>query len=519
MSEDIKKKTGIFSPESPFYKWWTALTVMLGTFIVVLSSTSVNVTLPEMMTSFSLNVDQAQWIVTAYMIATAVCMPTVGWLGNRLGNRNLYIFALLLFVGSSVLAGLSWSFELFIFFRILQGLGGGPLTPLALAILNEVFPPKERGMATGLYGMGIAFGPSLGPVLGGYLSEILNWRAVFYVNVPVGILCMLLSFAVLPNAKESKKRTVDLFGLITMATFVITLLLALSQGQRKEWNSSYIVTLFAISGFAFITFLLVELWQEEPLVDLRLFRLFPFCMVCIVTFINSMSFWGSSFLQVVMFQRSLDYTPLQTGLIFLPGAICMGIMMMIAGRLSDKLEPRVPMTLGLCLFALSSYEFAQISNETSVTTMTWLSVLRYMSIGLVMSPLMTALLMSLPPEKVRMGSGLMNILQQGLGGTIGVAGLATLLERRTFYHSAMIAQAQGFAPDGLETTLPVVRGLLEAGGEVGVLAQMKAVEVVKSRLVLEGAMAAYQDCFLLMAISTVLIIIPTLLIIPRRNLS
>ncbi|RMF93974.1 MAG: DHA2 family efflux MFS transporter permease subunit [Nitrospinota bacterium] len=517
MPDEPTKSGGLLGPGTPLHKWWTAITVMLGTFIVVLSSTSVNVILPEMMTGFSLDVDEVQWVVTAYMIASAICMPMVGWLGNLFGNRNLYILSLLTFVTSSMLAGISWHYGLFIFFRILQGVGGGPLLPLALVLLNEAFPPQERGMATGLYGMGIAFGPSIGPVLGGYLSDILNWRAVFYVNVPVGVLCILLSFFVLPNSQEARRRTVDILGLLTMATFVTTLLLALSQGQRKEWDSTYILTLFGIAGIAFVAFLVSELLQKEPLVELHLFRLFPFCMVCIVTFINAMNFWGSAFLQVIMFQRTLDYTPFQTGMIFLPGALCMGAVMMVAGKLTDRLEPRLPMIAGLLLFAYASYQFAQVNNEASMTTLIWLSIMRYMSIGAIMSPLMTALLMSLPPEKVRMGSGIMNIMQQGLGGTIGIAMLATLLKRRTIYHTMMVAQNQSLATKGVETLFPTVRRIVEAGGDVGLLAQVKAAALLQKRLVLEGSMAAYQDCFLLMAVLALLLLPPTLLIFTRRN--
>ena len=168
------------APDHPSYKWWVTATVMLGAFLVVVSGATVNVALPPIMTTFSMNLDQVQWVITAYMIASAVLIPTVGWLGNRLGNRNLFLLSLLTFISGSALAGLAWSGGALIFFRLVQGVGGGPLIPMAMVLLNEAFPPRERGLAMGLFGLAAAFGPAVGPVIGGYLTDYLSWRAVFY---------------------------------------------------------------------------------------------------------------------------------------------------------------------------------------------------------------------------------------------------------------------------------------------------------------------------------------------------
>jgi MFS transporter, DHA2 family, multidrug resistance protein len=168
------------APDHPSYKWWVTATVMLGAFLVVVSGATVNVALPPIMTTFSMNLDQVQWVITAYMIASAVLIPTVGWLGNRLGNRNLFLLSLLTFISGSALSGLAWSGGALIFFRIVQGVGGGPLIPMAMVLLNEAFPPRERGLAMGLFGLAAAFGPVVGPVIGGYLTDYLSWRAVFY---------------------------------------------------------------------------------------------------------------------------------------------------------------------------------------------------------------------------------------------------------------------------------------------------------------------------------------------------
>src|SRR5918999_1883927 len=198
------------SPSRPSYRWWVAVTVMLGAFLVVVSGATVNVALPPIMTTFSMNLDEVQWVITAYMIASAVLIPTVGWLGNRLGNRNLFLLSLLVFISSSALCGLAWGGSVLILFRILQGVGGGPLIPMAMVLLNEAFPPRERGLAMGLFGLAAAFGPAVGPVIGGYLTDYLSWRAVFYLNLLPGLVCMGLVFMVLPNTREAQRRTLDL---------------------------------------------------------------------------------------------------------------------------------------------------------------------------------------------------------------------------------------------------------------------------------------------------------------------
>jgi DHA2 family multidrug resistance protein len=194
---------------------------MSSAFLVVVNMSTVNVTLPPMMTAFGLNIDQAQWVITAYMIASAVLIPTVGWLGSRLGNRNLLLVSLLVFVGSSALCGLAWSGSTLIVFRVLQGIGGGPITPMVMVFLSAVFPERQRGLAMGLYGMASAFGPAVGPVLGGYVTEHLSWRMVFYMNIMPGIVCIALVLLVIPNTRETARPSLDIAGLLTLAVFLV----------------------------------------------------------------------------------------------------------------------------------------------------------------------------------------------------------------------------------------------------------------------------------------------------------
>jgi DHA2 family multidrug resistance protein len=505
----------LISPARPAYKWWVAATVMLGAFLVVVSGATVNVALPPIMTTFSMNLDDAQWVVTAYMIASAVLIPTVGWLGNRLGNRNLFLASLLLFIASSALGGLAWSGGALIGFRILQGVGGGPILPMAMVLLNEAFPPRERGLAMGLFGLAAAFGPAVGPVVGGYLTDYLSWRAVFYLNVLPGLVCVALVVLVIPNTRDEQRRSLDLPGLITLAVFLVSLLIALSQGHRHGWDAPFIQRLFVVAGVAFVAFVAIELWRAEPLVELRLYRNAAFSVVSVVILLNAVNFWASNFIQTILMQRTLDYTPAQAGFATLPGAFIMAFTTLGAGRLADLVDRRVIVLFGLGLFALSTYWLSHVSLDTPMELIIWMIVGRYFSIAFVFTPMNAISLMTLPPDKVRMGSGLINIVQQGIGGTTGIAVMATFLERRTIYHASMLDQQQTLSPLEWSEILQPVQAFVARAGDAEAMVRLKALGLLQRHLSLEATVTAYQDCFLLMT-GLCLVAMPLVLFLRRR---
>jgi DHA2 family multidrug resistance protein len=516
----IKGPSARISPDRPSYKWWVAATVMLGAFLVVVSGATVNVALPSIMTTFSMNLDEVQWVITAYMIASAVLIPTVGWLGNRLGNRNLFLVSLLTFIASSALCGLAWGGSSLVFFRILQGIGGGPLIPMAMVLMNEAFPPRERGFAMGLFGLASAFGPAVGPVIGGYLTDFLSWRAVFYINITPGVVCMALVFLVLPNTRDAQRRSLDLPGLIALAIFLVCFLIALSQGHRHGWDSPFIQRLFIAGGVTFAAFVAIELWRREPLVDLRLYANLGFAVVSVVILVNAVNFWASNFMQTILMQRTMDYTPAQAGFATLPGAFVMAFTTLGAGRLADLLDRRLIVLFGLGLFALSCYWFSYVTIETPMSLIIWMIVGRYFSIAFVYTPMNAAALMTLPPDRVRMGSGLINIMQQGIGGTTGIAVMTTFLEHRISYHADMLDQQQVLSSLPWSEIVTPVREFLAEAGEVGSALGTKSLGLLQHQLVLESTIAAYQDCFLLMTALCILVMPLVLLIrrVPNRAL-
>jgi DHA2 family multidrug resistance protein len=484
--------------------------------MVIMNNATVNLALPPMMTAFGFNLDQVQWVITAYMIAAAVMVPTVGWLGSVLGNRNLFLCGLAIFVTSSILCGSAWSGNSLIFFRVLQGLGSGPISPMSMVFLTQVFPPRQRGFAMGLYGLGISCGPVVGPALGGYVTEYFNWRMVFYMNALPGMFGIFFAMLVLPKTRESAAPALDLPGLVMMASFLISLLIALSQGRHLGWDSSYIQRLMIIAAISFIAFIAIELLRQEPLIDLRLYKNIPFAAVSLAIFMMSLGFWGTGFLQTFLLQRLLEYTPAQAGFVVLPGALAMAAMTILSGRLVDIVDRRLVVWTGLGMFAIACYLFSYLSLDRPMSWMIWMIIARYITIGLIFTPMNAVSMMVLPPDKVRMGSGLINLTQQGLGGTISLAVMTSFLQHRTDYHAEMMGQSQVISSLPWYDVLTPVQQVVQQGGEVGTMADTQAMALIQRHLSQQAGISAYQDCFMLVVIIS-LAIMPLIAFLRQRQ--
>lgn len=506
---------GLFDPARPSHRWWVAFTVLLSGFLVTMSQVAVQVALPQIMTVYGLNIDQAQWIVIAYVIAGAIIVPAVGWLGNRLGNRTLYLLSMIVFVTNSALCTLAWSGSSLIAFRVLQGIGGGPILPMTMLFLSNVLPPQQRGMAMGIFGMALTSGPIFGTVIGGYVTEYLSWRMVFFLNFVPGLVCIALVLLVLPNVREETKRSLDLVGLLTLSVFLVSFIIALTQGQRHGWNSPFIQRLFIVAGVAFMTFIACELLIEEPLVDLHLYTNVTFSAVSIVMLLFFMNFTSSTFLQVVLVQRLLDYTPAQAGFVLLPGSMALAFGFPLAGRVADKVDRRTIMFCALAIFTLSSYLFTtSLSLDRPLNWIIWMVVLRYSCGGFVYAPVTAAALAHLPPEKVRMGSGLLNLMQTGLGNTLGLAMVTTVLQRRLTYHHSLLGQEQVSSSLNWEEILIPVRELVQQAGSIGQLGEAQVRALFLRHLGQQATVAAYQDCFMLV---TILSLVSMPIVLLMRN--
>jgi len=485
--------------ERPSYKWWVTWTIMLGAFLFALDTTIVNIAIPKIMTSISADLNQIQWVLIIYMIGMAVVMPTVGWLTDLIGHKWLYAGSLSLFTISSALCGMAWSPYSLIFFRFIQGLGAGAIAPTAMAVIFRVFPPQQRGLAMGIYSLGWTFGPILGPTLGGYLTDTVSWRAIFYINIPLGIVGVAMAATIMAADLSGRRpRRLDLLGLVTMAAGVVTLLLALSQGNREGWSSHYILWLFVIAGVSLALFLLIELCVREPLVDLRLYRNPTYAMATVVGVLLGFGMFGSNLLTPLFLEDFLEYTALQAAFLMLPGVVLTGAFSPLVGKLCDQLNPRLFLVPGFLMAAASTYWFAWMGFQTEEMTLVWALIVRA-GLGFVFPPLVMLGLRTLAREEISAASGLLNITRQ-IAGMGGIALAGVLLERWHYVHHLTGAEHLASSVVDVEQAQHMLERILQHGGDVGGLLQTKVQAVLTRYLSQESLVVAFQDCHVVFAL-------------------
>jgi EmrB/QacA subfamily drug resistance transporter len=508
MSEDGNgKKASWLSPEHPSHKWWVTLALMLGILTQGLNFGTLNVALPSMMTNLRADIETIQWVVTSFMVTRTVIMPTVGWVAAVAGPRTFYLGGLLVYIIGSVLCGLSWSVPSLVCFRVVQALGAGPLFPLSMGMLYEVFPAHQRGLAMGIFMAGISVGPAIGPSIGGYLVEHLNWRMIFYMNLPMGIISLGAVALILPKSARPRYVSLDTFGLLTMIAFLVPLLLALIQGRHEGWDSRYIQTLFAIAIVSGMAFVVIESRQKQPLVELALFKIIPFSAASVIFLIGTMGEFASNFLIALFLQRVMTLTPFQAGQMLLPGALIWGFSNLISGRLADKVNNRLLISIALMMIGIAFYRFSHIDMWSTPTHILSLFVVQSFARGLLQSPLINLLMVVLPKEKVMMGSGLRGLMN-GLGSTFGVS-MAIFVEKQQMVHALAFSEDQSLSPIGAAEAVTAARQHLYNAGEWDLL-PTKAMLLVRQAMLDEAAVLAYRDCYLAIALSSLLSLTMTL---------
>jgi DHA2 family multidrug resistance protein len=502
-------------PLSPPIPWAILILNFFATLALAFPFYTSYVALPQMMVSMSANLEEIQWVLTAYAIAQTVMMPTVGWLGSRIGNRQLFALCLLLTTIGSTFSGLAWSTASLVFFRILQGAGAGPLSPLSMAIMFDAFPPDKRGLALGLNTANWAVGALIALPLGGYLIEMVSWRLIFLVGLPLGMISLVMAWIVLPQRGSIRREGLDYWGFTTMGLLLVPLLFGLSQGRYYGWDDPVIRLSFAIAAVSGVAFVLVEMRRSAPLVELRLFKIFPFAMACAVRFLNHIGFNAYSLLVALFLQKTLDYTPLQAGLAVLPAALAVGPAGLTVGRLSDRIDPRLIFLLGLLMMTVGVYLFSAVNTWTPVVWVMTLVVVLRVGSECVFAPLNNASLRLLPAEWVRMGSGLLGLMW-GVGGSVGNALTVALLDYRQAVHTIEAGQDHYVHPMERLYALNEVQTALQRAGDVSERLVGRAQEVFTQHLTREASVAAFQDCFLLTAVVFILAMVPALFIRPQR---
>jgi EmrB/QacA subfamily drug resistance transporter len=409
--------------------WGVSLSIILGSLTNSIMMGSVNVAVPTMMTSLRADVLQIQWVLTSFMIARTVVMPTLAWAGGRLGNRRLYLISLSVYVATSMLCGLAWNLESLIAFRVLQGMGAGYLFPLGMTILHETYPPGKRGTAMGVFMFGVSFGPAIGPSLGGYLVEHLSWRAVFYINFPIGLVALIAAAIMLPDGEPRQRRRLDLPGLVTMMAFVVSLLLAVSQTRQYGWGAAYILILLGLASASLVAFVAVEWRATHPLLNLQIFANVPFVLGAVVAFCESFTGFAMNFVVSLFLQQGLGLSARHAGELLLPGAIIWGLTSLLTGKLTDKVDGCWLILLGALAQSLSLYLFTGIDTRSSTVVLTGLLMLRSLTRGFIQSPVLTVTMATLPDQQVRLGTSVRGLLNS-FGATFGIAVAGLCLQQR-----------------------------------------------------------------------------------------
>lgn len=503
-----------FHHEHPTYRWWVLGNVLITTFMAVIEATIVNTALPKMQNSFGTSLDTIEWVLTAFNLVFAVVLPLSGWLSEKLGYKRTFMLALVLFTGGSFLCSLAWNEDVLIFFRVIQGIGAGLIQPVGTSIVTREFPPQQRAVAFGFYGIAAAASLSLGPSLGGYLTDNFGWSSIFLVNVPFGILSMVATLLIQREYRNPKIGPFDMTGFIMITIFLLSLLLGLADGNAAwntgGWTSPFILSCFAVAAGSLVLFFVVEARTDHPIIDLKMFLNRNFGLASILLFCIGLILLGSTFLTPVYLQGSLGYTALQSGLIFLPLGVIQAMVSPITGILNQRVDARIPALLGLFFLALSFY----LNTFLSIDPPYWLLLLpicvRGIGFGLIFITVQSVAIASMPRDKISQGSGLINLSRQ-VGASFGVALIGLILSQRNIFHTAVSGEGVNTWSETFRNAAAQLHyAITSDGGQTGAnataLTQMMIVRDASTKAFIESV----NDSFILVTLMIAVLVIPVL---------
>ncbi|MDE2312924.1 MAG: DHA2 family efflux MFS transporter permease subunit [Elusimicrobia bacterium] len=417
---------------SPVNPWIIAFAVMLATFMEVLDTSIANVALPHIAGSLSSTPNEATWVLTSYLVANAIVLPATGWLGGYFGRKRFLISCVIIFTVASALCGAAGSLGSIVLFRALQGAGGGALQPIAQSVLLESFPPKKRGLAMAVYGMGVVVAPIIGPTLGGWITDSYSWRWVFYINVPIGIFAITMIRAFVqdpPYLRKTRGSPIDYVGFGFMAVWLAAMQIVLDKGQEMDWfGTPWIRYLTVISIVAFILFIIREMRAKEPIVHLGVFKNRNFAVGTFLIFVVGAALYSTTAMLPLFLQTLMNYPAFQSGLAISPRGFGSLASMVVAGRLVGIIDDRALMAFGFMILAYSMYLFAGINLNVSIMNVIWPGIVNGFAMGFIFVPLTTSTMGELPLSDMNNGTGIYNLMRN-VGGSVGISLSTTLLER------------------------------------------------------------------------------------------
>jgi MFS transporter, DHA2 family, multidrug resistance protein len=496
--------------------WIIAVSVMFATFMEVLDTTVVNVSLPHIAGSLSASIDEATWALTSYLVANAIILPMTGWLASRFGRKNLLMLSVIGFTASSFLCGVAPTLGTLILFRILQGATGGCLQPLSQAVLLEAFPPADRGKAMGFWGLGIVVAPILGPVLGGWLTDNYSWRWVFYINLPVGIASIVMTkmFIFDPPYLRQEKRGIDYWGIGMLAVGIGALQVLLDKGQESDWfESNWMTALAIISVVSLVALIIHELTTDEPVVDLRVFKLRSYAVGVFLMTTLGFVLYGSMVLLPIMLQTLLAYPPLQAGIAMAPRGVGAFFMMPLTGLMTGRFDARKLLTAGLLIGGVSLLWLSRLSLQAGYWDIFWPQLIQGVGMSLVFVPLTTVSMDPVQRERMGNATSLFNLMRN-IGGSIGIAMTGTMLARRQQATIALLGRDVTVYDPTSQMMLAQMKAAFIAAGADVVTATERSYAALFGFVQRQAAMVAFVGIFQLLGIMFISLI-PLVLLMKR----
>ncbi len=479
------------------YKWVVAGVVIFGIFMSILDSTIINIAIPRLQSVFGASLSSVQWVLTGYTLAQGVATPLTAFLSDRIGIKRFYLIALAAFTIGSALCGLSVNLPMLIIFRVLQGAGGAALSPLAITLLYHEFAPEERGTAMGLLGIPILLAPAFGPTLGGYFITFASWQLIFYINVPLGILGIVLGFLYLREGERTGRTMFDLPGFLCSTIGLTLLLYGLSDASTDGWGSNKVLGCL-IGGVLLLTlFVFVELnvskHEKQPLLDLRVFANRAFSTSMFASVLVIFALYGGLFLVPIYLQELRRFNAFESGLILLPQALASMVAVVAGGRLVDKIGVRAVVIPGLIILGIASWQFTYITVNSPVSTLQFSLILRGLGIGLCIQPLMVSALAEVPPQRLAQASSVSTTIRF-IGSSLGIAVLSTLVQTQSTIHYSHLAE-QVTAGSPLGKVIIGLQALFISRGASLLAAQSTALRLISGEIKLQGYLLAIHDAF------------------------
>ncbi|MGA8437258.1 MAG: DHA2 family efflux MFS transporter permease subunit [Candidatus Sulfotelmatobacter sp.] len=501
--------------------WIIAVTVTLATFMEVLDTSIANVALPHIAGGLSAGQDESTWVLTSYLVSNAIVLPLSGWLSSIMGRKNFYMSCVALFTISSFLCGLAPNLATLIICRVLQGAGGGGLQPSEQAILADTFPPAKRGMAFAVYGVAVVTAPAIGPTLGGWITDNFTWRWIFFINIPVGIISILLTSRLIQDPPYFRRRKlsetkIDYIGLGFVALGLGTLQVVLDKGQRDDWFESHFIVILSIIATVSLIFVIFWEWtHKDPIIDLHLFRDRTFGISNLLMFMLGFALLGSTLLLPLFMQTLLGYTAERSGLALMPGGLTIMLLLPLVGFLLSRYSPRWLLVFGLVMLSASLFNMTRFDLQIDFRTAAMARVLQAAGMAFLFVPINTAAYAFLPRDKNNAASGLMN-LARNIGGSVGISLVTTMLDRRTQVHLHDLSRHLSASNPAFQSMLQGSTQAMRTHGASAAFATQRAYAMIEGTVQRQATMLAYLDDFRFLG-WTILAMVPLVFLMKKSK--